>query len=276
MPIDTADLGRLHAILVEAADTEILPRFKRLDADDIAEKTGPQDLVTVADQAAERLIAARVHALWPDAVFIGEESTAADPSLLDGIAAAPRAVVVDPIDGTFNFANGLPLFGVMAAVVEAGETVAGLIYDPVSRDLAYALKGEGAWVLRSDGVRVPLKVAAPVPVAEMHGSHGWYYLHEPERSRSLANLTRISATYSYRCAAHEYRLVASGGCHFLTYGKLMPWDHAPGVLIHAEAGGYAALLHGERPYSPVPHDNVLILAPDRASWQVLADTLFRS
>jgi fructose-1,6-bisphosphatase/inositol monophosphatase family enzyme len=274
MPIDSAAVARLKAILVEAAETEILPRFKRLDAAEISEKSGPQDLVTVADQAAERLIRARVAALWPDAVFVGEEATAADPALLASLAGAKRAVIVDPIDGTFNFANGLPLFGVMLAVVEDGETVAGLIYDPISRDLAYALKGGGAFVERSDDVVAPLKVAAPAPLSELHGSHGWYYLSEPERSLSLSRLTRLSATYSYRCAAHEYRLAAAGGCHFLTYGKLMPWDHAPGVLIHAEAGGHAALLDGT-PYSPLVHEGVLILAPDAATWETLVAALFR-
>lgn len=275
MTIAHADIARLKAILVEAAETEILPRFKRLEAADISAKSGPQDLVTVADQAAERLIRARVAALWPDAVFIGEESVAAEPALLATLAGAKRAVIVDPIDGTFNFANGLPLFGVMLAVVEDGVTVAGLIYDPIARDLAYAVKGEGAFVERSDGVVVPLKAAAPAPLADLHGSFGWQYLSEPERSRSLSRLTAVSASYNFRCAAHEYRLLASGGCHFVVYGKLMPWDHAPGALIHTEAGGYSALLEDGAPYSVDRHDGVLILAPDQACWQALADALFK-
>jgi fructose-1,6-bisphosphatase/inositol monophosphatase family enzyme len=272
--LDRADIARLKAIVVEAADTEILPRFKRLDASDISEKSGPQDLVTIADQSAERLIKARIAALWPDAQFIGEESAAEDESIVAGLATAPRAVVVDPVDGTFNFANGLPLFGVMLAVIEKGETVAGLIYDPISRDLAFAIRGQGAFVERSDGVIVPLKAAAPAPVSELHGSFGWTYLSEPLRSRSLARLPLISASYSYRCAAHEYRLLSTGGCHFIVYGKLTPWDHAPGVLIHQEAGGYAAFLEDGAVYEPAREKGTLILAPDKATWQALAETLF--
>lgn len=272
--LDRADIARLKAILVEAADTEILPRFKRLDASDISEKSGPQDLVTIADQSAERLIKARIAALWPDARFIGEESAAEDETIVAGLADAPRAVVVDPVDGTFNFANGLPLFGVMLAVIEKGETVAGLIYDPISRDLAFAIRGQGAFVERSDGVVVPLKTAAPAPVAELHGSFGWQYLSEPLLSRGLSRLPRVSASYSYRCAAHEYRLLASGGCHFIVYGKLTPWDHAPGVLIHQEAGGYAAFLEDGAAYEPAREKGTLICAPDQTTWQKLAETLF--
>ncbi len=92
------------------------------------------DLVTEGDEAAERLIKANIDAIAPGAVFIGEESVAADPALLDKLAGADLAIVVDPIDGTFNFAAGLPLFGVMASVVAGGETVAGIIYDPLGND----------------------------------------------------------------------------------------------------------------------------------------------
>lgn len=275
MTIAHADIARLKAILVEAAETEILPRFKRLDAADVSTKSGPQDFVTIADQAAERLIRARIAALWPDAVFVGEESVAADPTTLSALKGAKRAVVVDPIDGTFNFANGLPLFGVMLAVIEEGVTTAGLIYDPIARDLAYAVKGEGAFVERSDGVVVPLKTAAPAPLAEMHGSFGWYYLKEPKRTRALSRLPLISASFSYRCAAHEYRLAASGGCHFIVYGKLTAWDHAPGVLICQEAGGYAAFLEDAAIYDPIREEGTLILAPDAESWGKLADALFK-
>ena len=79
-------------------------------------------------------------------------------------------------------------------------------------------------------------------------------------------LPRLAATLNFRCAAHEYRLAAGGHAHLLVYNKLMPWDHAPGWLIHREAGGYAAQFDGG-PYDPARHRaGGLICAPDRASW----------
>lgn len=273
-PVSRADLADLAAILAEAADVEILPRFRNLSAADVSTKSGPQDLVTVADRAAERYIAARVAERFPGAVFVGEESTAEDPTRLDALARADFAIVVDPIDGTFNFAAGLPLFGVMAAIVVDGRTRAGVIHDPIGGDHAMALLGGGAWTEpRRGGPERPLRVAPALPVDEMHGPISWSYLAEPERSSVAARMPRLAATYGYRNAAHEYRLLASGAAHVALYAKLMPWDHLPGQLIHAEAGGYSARLDGS-PYLPSHTDGGLLLAPDAASWRAVHDALF--
>lgn len=275
MPAFTrADLDDLLAILIAAADAEILPRFKRLAVDDVSTKSGPQDLVTVADQAAERAIAAAVAKRFPDALFVGEESVAADPALLGRLAGASLAIVVDPIDGTFNFANGLPLFGVMAAVVADGVTVAGVIYDPICGDHASAVRGEGAVHGFRDGrPSQPMRVAKALPVGEMHGPIAWSYLPQGLRERVAAAMPCLSAAYGYRNAAHEYRLLASGGCHVLFYAKLMPWDHLAGALIHTEAGGWSAKLDGT-PYLPTDTAGGLLLTPDEASWHAVHRALF--
>ena len=111
------DVGALATILRDAAKAEILPRWRRLTPDMIRSKSNPSDLVTEADEEAERFIRARVADLMPSATFIGEESVAADSTLLDAVGGAELAVIVDPVDGTANFAAGMPLFAVMAAVV---------------------------------------------------------------------------------------------------------------------------------------------------------------
>jgi len=265
-PFSPTDLADLLAILEAAADAEILPRFGRLDAAEVSTKSGPMDLVTVADRAAEAFIAARVADRFPHAVFVGEEQVAADPASLDRLRDADLAVVVDPIDGTFNFASGLPLFGVMAAVVAGGETVAGIILDPIAGTRLTAIAGAGAFLGHRDGRPAhPVRVAAPVPLAEMHGCLSWSYLPEGPRERVAARMPRLAAGYCYRCAAHEYRLAATGACHLLLFGKLMPWDHLAGCLIHREAGGFSAKLDGS-PYRPTDTGGGLLLAPDAASW----------
>ena len=125
------DVTKLADLLRLAAKEEILPRFRRLGSGDVRSKSEPADLVTEADEAAERLIRRAIETLAPGALFIGEESVAADPALLGKLADAEFAIIVDPVDGTFNFASGIPAFGVMASVVWKGETVAGVIYDPI-------------------------------------------------------------------------------------------------------------------------------------------------
>jgi fructose-1,6-bisphosphatase/inositol monophosphatase family enzyme len=272
MTFGTAELTVLVEVLRAAARAEILPRFRRLGAGDVRQKTGPLDLVTEADEAAERLITADILRRFTGSVVVGEEAASADPARLALLADADLAFVVDPIDGTANFAAGLPLFGVMAAAVVRGEVVAAAIHDPIGDDTALAVRGEGAWTETPDGGRSELRVAAPVPAEQMTGNVSWRYLPEPQRGVVCANLPRLGGTWDYRCAAHEYRMTAAGHCHFLFFNRLMPWDHAPGWLLHREAGGYSARLDGSD-YTPLRTDGGLICAPDRDSWQAVRAAL---
>ena len=263
----------LANILRDAARAEALPRFRRLDASMVQTKTEAIDLVTEADVATEEVIKARMADWMPDALFVGEESVAADPALLGRLATADLAVVVDPIDGTANYAAGLPLFATMAAVVSKGETIAGIIYDPMGDDWVMAEKGGGTWLRRPNGEAVRLNVAAPLPLAEMVGMASVAYMPAAARPQVLLNTDKVRLLSNYRCAGHEYRIFVSGHAQFMSYNKLMPWDHLAGVLLSQEAGGYAARLDGQ-PYLPLHVDGGLLVAADRDSWDVLRREVF--
>ncbi|HWX49135.1 MAG TPA: inositol monophosphatase family protein [Roseomonas sp.] len=269
----TPSLASEIAILLrDAAQAEIKPRFRRLAQGAIRTKTSITDLVTDADEAAERVITARLTERFPGCIVVGEEATASDPAILGRLAGADLAFVVDPVDGTANFAAGVPLFGCMAAAVVNGEVVASWIYDPMGDDTAIALRGEGAWIEAPDGHRTDLHVAPPVPVEQMIGAISWTYIAEPWRSRLTARMPRMAGGVHFRCAAHEYRLVASGGAHVVVYNRLMPWDHLPGWLLHREAGGYSARFDGTA-YRPEHTAGGLIAAPDKASWEAVRTAL---
>ena len=268
MTFDDTAIDWLATMLAETAEAEIMPRFRRLGAGDIRQKTSAADLVTEADVNAERLITARLRQRYPSAMIVGEEACSDNPTLLQGLGDADLAFVIDPVDGTFNFASGMPLFGVMLAVVVKGETVAGIIHDPVGKDWLIGAKGAGSHIKHSYGSLEKVAVAAPVPIAEMTGSVSWQYMAEPERSRLARNQTKTLSQFAYRCAAHEYRLLASGHAHFVVYNKLMPWDHLAGALIHAEAGGHSARFDGSA-YLPSHLDGGLLVAPDEDSWREL-------
>jgi fructose-1,6-bisphosphatase/inositol monophosphatase family enzyme len=265
-------VDRIAGILADAGRREIMPRFKALADTDIRHKSSVFDPVTEADEAAERAISAQLLASYPGAVIVGEEATAADPGLPARLADAPLAFVVDPIDGTRNFVAGLPLFGVMAAAIVHGQVVAGVIHDPVCNDTVYALKGQGAWLSRPERRPQRLHVAAAAPLDRMEAIVGTHFLPEPLRSIVLSNLPRLGSATWLRCAAHEYRMAAAGYCHILFFNRLMPWDHAPGWLLHQEAGGYSAHFDGS-PYLPSHTTGGLICAPDEATWQLVRDTL---
>jgi fructose-1,6-bisphosphatase/inositol monophosphatase family enzyme len=153
-----------------------------------------------------------------------------------------------------------------------GEIVAGVIHDPVCQDTVHALKGEGAWLSRDGRPAKRLHVAAPAPLERMEGIVGTHFLPEPLRTTVLNNLPRLGSATWLRCAAHEYRMAAAGFCHVLFFNRLMPWDHAPGWLLHQEAGGYSAHFDG-KPYRPTHTVGGLICAPDLASWQLVRDGL---
>jgi fructose-1,6-bisphosphatase/inositol monophosphatase family enzyme len=273
MRFSSNDALRIGEVLAQAAEAQIMPRFRKLTEGHIREKSSPFDVVTDADEDAERVIATQLGALFPQALIIGEEAAEKDPESIAKIATAELAFIVDPIDGTKNFVSGLPLFAVMVAATVRGEIVFGAIHDPVCRDTAFALRGEGAWMQGEGRPRADLKVADPAPASKMDAMVATHFLPEPLRSTVNGNLSHLGMSSSLRCAAHEYRLVAAGHCHVLFYNKLMPWDHAAGWLLHREAGGYSAHFDGSA-YLPSHLTGGLICAPDETSWNVVKRALF--
>jgi fructose-1,6-bisphosphatase/inositol monophosphatase family enzyme len=233
--LSTPDLQRVAALIEEVAATEIMPRFGLVQA---KEKTGPHDLVTEADEAAERVLGPRLRELAPGAL-VGEEATAADPTLLGALERHGAAWLIDPVDGTLNFAAGLPLFGVMVAYVVNGDAVASWIHDPVRGITAIAERGGGAWI----GSR-RLAVSVPDGLAHMTGSPALRFGDREDAARIARRLDRVLPILSLRCSAQEYLALSEGRTHFISYSRTYPWDHAPGCLIAAEAGATVRRLDG--------------------------------
>jgi fructose-1,6-bisphosphatase/inositol monophosphatase family enzyme len=262
----TPDIDKVSAYVREAARAHILPRFERLAASDVREKS-PGDLVTVADLETEQALTPLLRDLMPGSLVVGEEATAADPSLLRNLEGEGRAWLIDPVDGTANFAAGLPLFAVMVAYAVNGEIVASWIYDPKTDRMAVAARGSGAWL---DGVR--LSVADAADAGSMSGSLSIRFGNRHLVRRIAGRSNMVGSVFSFRCAGHEYLALASGRAHFALYHRLMPWDHAPGFLLHREAGGFGRRLDRSL-YTPCTHDGGLLLAPDEASWEELHQVL---
>jgi fructose-1,6-bisphosphatase/inositol monophosphatase family enzyme len=255
-------IDKVAGFIREAAAAEILPRFERLEAADIQEK-GPGDLVTIADTEAERVLTNRFKDLLPGVVIVGEEATAADPAVLDRLTGDEAAFVIDPVDGTSNFAAGIPLFAVMVAYVRRGEILASWMYDPVKDLMAEAQAGGGATL---NGRR--LQVASSAPPATMSGSFSVRFGNRQLVRKIAGRSNLVGSTFNFRCAGQEYLTLAMGKTHFALYHRLMPWDHAPGWLLHREAGGYSRRLDGSA-YSPRHIDGGLLLTPDEDSWRAL-------
>ncbi|HVJ51548.1 MAG TPA: inositol monophosphatase [Aliidongia sp.] len=260
------DIEAVATLLRDAAAQYIVPRFRRLETGEILEKQ-PGDLVTIADIETERALAPLLSALIPGSLVVGEEAAAKDPSILDRLGGEDSVWLIDPVDGTANFAAGMPLFAVMVALVQAGGVVGSWIYDPIAGVMATAERGSGAW---SGGRR--LRVAVPAEPARMSGSLTLRF-GDRELVRTIAgHADRVGSIFSLRCAGQEYLTLIQGRAHFALYHRTLPWDHAAGYLLHKEAGGYGRRLDGSA-YSPRLHDGGIMLAPDESSWHQLRAAL---
>lgn len=267
------NIERLAAILRDAAKVEIMPRFRQLEAGSVETKAHAFDLVTEADKQAEYFITREIKSASPHMVVIGEEAVAAVPALLSRRSDDETVIYIDPVDGTWNFAAGLPLFAVMASVVQRGQVVSGVIYDPLGDDWFVTERGCGCWHVTPDGRNVRQKFADPAPLDAMGGVASTSYLPSEVRGTVLANLGKARMFAGYRCAGHEYRLGAGGNLHFMMFNKLMPWDHLAGALMMQEAGAYVARFDGS-PYMPHHLDGGLLIAPDQTCWDMLRREVF--
>ena len=254
------------ALMREAADEFILPRFRALAAHEIAEKS-PGEVVTVADHESEERLQAGLAKLLPEARFVGEEACEADSALLDDLGEG-TLWLVDPLDGTTNFAEGITPFAVMAALVEDGEAMASWILDPASGRICHAHRGHGAFV---DGERIRSKpTGRELPVAAL----AMHFL-SPERRAELES--RAAGNFEVapipRCAGEQYPRLALGENDISVFERTLPWDHAPGALFLAEAGGRTAHPDGS-PYGLGVQRPGLLSAATPELWDRAAKILF--
>lgn len=266
--LSPAQRASIINVVRRAARAEIMPRFRQLSSSDIRTKSHADDLVTDADTMAEAMIARALQIAFPNALVIGEEAASSNRSLLDGIEEAQLAFHIDPVDGTWNFAHGLALFGVIVGATRYGKPVFGMIYDPVADDWAIADEDGAAELMRPFGPPRPLRVAMGKPLEELSGNIPLHMFANDMQHQLAASFPSFKRVTNLRCSAHEYRLLAQGHIDFLLTASLHPWDHAAGTLIAQRAGAHVEMLGGGA-YSASRQSGHLLVAPDKATWNRL-------
>ncbi len=203
----------------------------------VEEKEHRADLVTVADRASESAIVARLHAEYPAATILGEEGGARKGT-------SNERWIVDPLDGTTNYAHAYPLFCVSIAYEAAGEVVAGVVYAPLMNELFAAERGAGA--TRND---VPIRVSSIADVAAAMLCTGFkpsdYDRNAPYFARASNTAQAVRRDGS---AALDLAYTAMGRFDGFWEFDLAPWDVAAGALIVREAGGTVSAVDGS-PFS---------------------------
>jgi len=262
------DFDAVTRLIEEVAREEVKAKLGQLSRSEVTEKAAG-DFVTTADLAVERRLEAALPEILPEASVLGEEAVGQGRASIEALAEDRLFWVIDPIDGTGNFAQGMPLSAVILSLIRKDEILAGWIHDPFGERTFVGSLGAGAWF---DGAR--LACHRPDDLRLMNGSiYGRRFRERPAFQELWARGRKgMGAVFNARCVGHEHMARLAGLAHFGAYTRLLPWDHAAGFMLQQEAGGVAKLVDGRR-YRPSDPSVAGLVAPDEEVWNKLAEAL---
>ena len=219
-------------------------------------KSNVSDVVTRADRESEELIVRSILERYPTHAILGEEGGAR------GDAASEWRWVVDPLDGTTNYSQGLPVFCVSIALQYRGETVVGVVYAPYLRELFTAVRGGGAWCRRGDGEPVRLHVSTKQRLDCSVVATGFPYDKSENPDNNSDNVARILPhvrdVRRMGAAAYDLSCVAAAMLDGFWELNLHEWDVCAASLLVIEAGGVVESLRADRGVSPVAGSAALV------------------
>ncbi len=255
----------VEQIIKQAAQEIVLPYFRNLSDDKIEEKE-PGEIVTIADRLSEEFLHEQLATILPEAELVGEEAVAANAATLDHLA-HDQCWIIDPIDGTSNYAAGHAPFGIIIALSERNRTIAGWLYDPLSDRMCHAHLAGGAFI---NGIRTH---APPRPEGLPVAALATGFMTDDQREKILARAAdRYQIVNIPRCAAEQYPRLALGENHVSVFERTLPWDHAAGILFLNEAGGKAVRWDGSE-YRPADRKRGLLGASSPELWDEAAELM---
>ncbi|WP_215779462.1 inositol monophosphatase family protein [Paludibacterium sp. B53371] len=245
-------IEQLGDLLRDIAAQEILPRF--LCVGHTRKDDG--SLLTDADLACQAALEASLPRLLPYPV-LGEEMTRQEQDLL-WLRQMEGLWVVDPIDGTTNFINGLPHFAISVALMQNGRSTLGAIYNPMTQELFCAERGAGATL---NGTPLPLKQKAN-PMCEAIAGVDVKYLCSARLASRLNSVAPFGSQRSMGSSTLDWCYLAAGRFDVYLHGGQRLWDYAAGALILEEAGGCVASLQQDDFWADKPWKRSVIAARD--------------
>lgn len=260
----------VFTILTENAAQNILPYFQHLKDDEIREK-GPGNLVTDADEASEIFLSTALQALLQDSMVVGEEAVAKDVNVLNAFQSDKPIWIIDPIDGTYNFAHGRSKWGVFVSLAYKGEVVFGTMYDVLNKEFIFAYKGEGAHHLSAEGDTNRRYLTRPEGALESYKGHvgGGQPWHFKALNDLCAGITNV------RCSLHDCWAFVDGEIDFIVHKSSTPWDHSSPSLVIKEAGGVFYVGNRKDTFTPDMMGRGYILATyTEQDWDTLAARFF--
>ena len=262
-------LDALSVLVRDVARAELLPRFAAREAAPSAEQAGVErfvkgdgSVVTAADHAMQERLTTELARRWPQFALLGEEmSGAAHASLMP--QAQDGLWCLDPLDGTTNYAAGVPFFGVSLALLKIDGPVLGLVYDPLRDECFTAERGRGAW---RNGVALRATTVAPDELRRCLAVVDFKRLPRP-LAAALGSAPPYGSQRNFGACSLEWCWLAAGRFHLYLHGGQKLWDYAAGSLIAAEAGIPTATLDGEPVFSFGLASRSVVAAVDRPSFE---------
>ncbi|CAK0766598.1 myo-inositol-1(or 4)-monophosphatase [Gammaproteobacteria bacterium] len=256
------ELRTLCQIVITATKEEIQGRFHAVSREFKADGS----IVTAADRAMQARLERDLRHHWPDIPLLGEEMDDATQAAL--LRDQPQGVwCLDPLDGTTNFASGVPMFAVSIALIRDGAPVLGMIYDPIHGECFAAAAGQGAWCNAS-----PVKAPVAPPMRDCLAAIDLKRL-SPSLAKYLVYHPPYGSQRNFGSCVLEWAWLATGRVHLYLHGGQALWDYAAGVLLLTEAGGRALTFDGE----PVFHAGLvrrsIIAASDPEAFVIWRDYL---
>lgn len=257
------DLNVLAEIVRRAAREELLPRFTRVTQEHKADGS----ILTEADLAIDARLRTELEEHWPEIGFLSEEMDASEQQRQ--LDAQDRPLwCLDPLDGTSNFAAGIPFFGVSLALLCDGQVEIGLIYDPIRDECFTSQRGGGAWLngtrLRTAPIDLPLKKCiALIDLKRL----------KPDLRRRLIETAPYHSQRNFGSCALEWAWLAAGRGHVYLHGGQKLWDFAAGTRLFTEAGGASFTLDGEDVFVARLVARSAVASPDPALARMWLDWL---
>ncbi|TDY01629.1 inositol monophosphatase family protein [Thiohalophilus thiocyanatoxydans] len=256
------NLGTLTSLVRTAAREELLPRFTNVKCGIKADGS----FLTEADLAVQNRIAEELKNHCPETLFLGEEMAAEEQQAL--LQSGKPIWILDPLDGTSNYASGIPVYSVSLALIEQGELKMGIVYDPERDECFSAVKGEGAWL--NDERLGPIDTG--LTLKQCTGLVDFKRL-APALATRLATEIPYSSQRSFGSVALDWCWIAIGRSHVYLHGKQNLWDYAAGHLILAEAGGWSCTLDGDDVFNNSLTPRSAVAALDRRLFKAWVEWL---
>lgn len=256
-------LQKLSALIIDIADRE-LPRRSSCGN---GRRKADGSLVTDADLVVQAALVEVLRRHWPDSAVLGEEMTEAEQQA--ALRQTSSGVwCVDPLDGTRNFATGIPYYAVSVALLKDDAVELAVVYDPSRRECFTAARGRGAWLNGQ-----PLADSqAPASLSESIALIDFKRLPAPLAARLTAQPPYTSQR-SFGAVALDWCWLAAGRSHVYLHGQQKLWDYAAGWLVLHEAGGQSACLDGTDVFSPSLEPRSAAAARDPAIYTQWRDWL---